>query len=103
MLKRKNRLSKISKRAGEKKYFSPLFSVRISDNKDGKTRFGLVVSKKIDKRAVVRNRTKRVLRMVAEEFLKDLIGKDVVIIAKKSLTFTDKEMAAKELRSVLKK
>jgi len=103
MLKRKNRLSKITKRAGEKKYFSPLFIVRISDNKDGKTRFGLIVSKKIDKRAVVRNRTKRILRMVAEELLEDLIDKDVVIIAKKSLIFTEKEMAAKELRSVLKK
>jgi len=103
MLKRENRLAKIVGRTGGKKYSSALFNVRISDNKEDKVRFGFVVSKKIDKRAVVRNRTKRVLRIVAEEFLKELVGKDVVIIAKKALTFTDKEMVAKELRSILKK
>ncbi|HUD09914.1 MAG TPA: ribonuclease P protein component [Patescibacteria group bacterium] len=103
MLKRENRLTKIVRRTGGEKYSSALFNIKVFDNKENEARFGFVVSKKIDKRAVVRNRTKRVLRMVAEEFLKELVGKDVVIIAKKSLTLTDKEMVAKELRNILKK
>ena len=103
MLRKENRLSKLIRRADEKKFFSPLFNVRISDNKDGKVRFGFVVSKKIDKRAVVRNRTKRVLRASVEGFLKDLMGKDITVIAKKSLSFKDKETALGEFASIFKK
>ena len=102
MLKRENRLPKITRKTGEKKYFSPLFTVKISDNKDNKTRFGFVVSKKIDKKAVVRNRTKRVLREVAKEFVNDLTGKDIIIIAKKNLIFKEKEEVLKELRNIFK-
>jgi ribonuclease P protein component len=103
MLKRENRLAKIVHRADEKKYFSPLFNVRISDNKDKKVRFGFVVSKRIDKRAVVRNRTKRILREMARGFLKDLSGKDIIVVAKKSLSFKEKEAVVKEFGSILKK
>jgi ribonuclease P protein component len=103
MLKRENRLAKIAHKADEKKYFSPLFNIRIADNKDDKTRFGFVVSKKIDKKAVVRNRTKRVLRDAAKEFLKDLIGKDIVVIAKKSLSFKEKAEVIKEFKSIFNK
>ncbi|MGA2967770.1 MAG: ribonuclease P protein component [Candidatus Levyibacteriota bacterium] len=102
MLKKENRLTKIVKKAGEKKYFSPLLNVRMADNKDNKTRFGFVVSKKIDKRAVVRNRTKRVLREAAKHFLKDLAGRDIIIFVKKSLSFKDKEEVIKELSKIFK-
>jgi ribonuclease P protein component len=97
MLKKENRLAKIARKVGEKKYPSPLFNVRVSDNKDNKARVGFVVSKKVDKRAVVRNRTKRVLSEAVRGFLTDLGGKDVVIVAKKSLSFKDKEDVRKEL------
>ena len=103
MLKRENRLSKIIRKTGEKKYNSALFTIIISDSKDGKVRFGFVVSKKIDKRAVVRNRTKRVLSDAAKDFLEDLAGKDIVVVAKKSLTFTEKEDVEKEFGSIFKK
>jgi ribonuclease P protein component len=103
MLKRENRLSKIIRRAGEKKYFSPLFHVKISENKENKARFGFVVSKKIDKRAVVRNKTKRVLRDTAKELIDSVLGKDIVIIAKKSLSPKDREEVAKELGNILNK
>jgi ribonuclease P protein component len=103
MLKRENRLAKIIRRVGEEKFFSPLFNIRISDNKDGKVRFGFVVSKKIDKRAVVRNRTKRVLQSVADSFINKLTNKDVVVVAKKGLSFKDKEAIREEFTNILKK
>ena len=103
MLKRENRLSKITKKTDEKKHFSPLFNVRISDNKEGKVRFGFIVSKKIDKRAVVRNRTKRVLRAAAEGFLKELVGKDIVVVSKKSLSFKEKEEVSREFKNIFSK
>jgi len=103
MLRRENRLSRIARKIDDKKYFSPLFNVRISDNKDGKVRFGFVVSKRIDKRAVVRNRTKRVLRNVAEEFINELKGKDIIVVAKKSLTFKEKIEVTKECKNIFNK
>lgn len=103
MLKRENRLSKIIRGAGEKKYFSSLFQVKVSENKENKLRFGFVVSRKIDKRAVVRNRTKRVLRSAVETFLNSLSGKDIIIVAKKSLSFKEKEEVSRELGNILNK
>jgi ribonuclease P protein component len=103
MLKRENRLSKIVRGVGEKKYFSPLFHVRVSESNTDKARFGFVVSKKIDKRAVIRNQTKRVLRSAAEMFLNSLSGKDIIIIAKKNLLPKEKDEVVKELGSILKK
>jgi len=103
MLKRENRLAKITHRADEKKYFSPLFNVRVTDNKDNKARFGFVVAKKIDKKAVVRNRTKRVLRESAKEFLRELVGKDIVVVAKKSLSFKEKVEVVREFKNIFNK
>ena len=103
MLKRENRLSKIIRGIGEKKYFSPLFQVRVSENKESTSRFGFVVSKKIDKRAVVRNRTKRVLRSAVGIFLNSLKGKEIIIIAKKDLSFKEKDEVVKELGNILNK
>jgi ribonuclease P protein component len=103
MLKRENRLSKIVRGVGEKKYFSPLFHVRVSENNTDKARFGFVVSKKIDKRAVVRNKTKRVLRDAAKTLIDNVLGKDIIIIAKKNLSFKEKEEVKKELGNILNK
>lgn len=103
MLKRENRLSKITRRVGENKYFSPFFQVRISENKESKARFGFIVSKKIDKRAVVRNQTKRVLRSAAEAFINHLGGKDIIVTAKKPLTFKEKGEVERELGNILNK
>src|SRR5450830_1883118 len=102
MLKRENRLSRILRRVGEKKYFSPLFQVRISENNDNKARFGFIVSKKIDKRAVIRNQTKRVLRSAVEPFINNATGKNIIIVAKKNLLPKEKDEVIKELGNILK-
>ena len=100
MLKKQNRLGRVT-RSKEDKFFSfPLFDLRVHANGEESTKFTFIVSKKIDKRAVVRNRTKRVLRSAAEDVIKDFAtGKEVVIIAKKALIPEQKT----EVSGILKK
>jgi ribonuclease P protein component len=104
MLKKQNRLSKITKKKGDKLFTFPLFNLRISDNEEEVTRFAFIVSKKIDKRAVVRNRTKRVLRKAIEEMAGKVNGgKNIVIVSKKNLETSQKETVANLLEGVFKK
>jgi len=103
MLKKQNRLGKITKTKGNKLFTSPLFNVRISENKENKTRFAFIVSKKIDKRAVIRNQTKRVLRSAVEEVIGKLkLGKDIIVISKKALTPGQKEDVLNALKVISK-
>jgi ribonuclease P protein component len=104
MLKKQNRLGEITKTRENKLFTSPLFNIRISDNKEVQTRFAFIVSKKIDKRAVIRNQTKRVLRSAVEEIISKLgTGKDIIVISKKALITEQKEEIAKILREIFKK
>jgi ribonuclease P protein component len=104
MLKKQNRLSRITRKKGDKLFTFPLFSLRVSDNGEKTTRFAFIVSKKIDKRAVVRNKTKRVLRSAVEEVTGKIIGgKNVIIIAKKTLTPNKKEEVFDFLQGIFKK
>lgn len=51
------------------------------------SRFGIIVSKKISKKAVLRNRIKRMLREVIKNSLKKIrAGSDILIIANPRLT-----------------
>lgn len=55
------------------KYFSPLFTLIIAPVRDRQAlRLGFVVSARLDKRATVRNRLKRVLREVIRRKLSQL-------------------------------
>jgi len=68
VLKKKNRVSarkEISElRGGEMIYQSPIFGLLMLDKKDKEKRFLFVVSKRISKKAVERNRIRRVLSEV---------------------------------------
>lgn len=65
---------------------SPLFTMRIAKNNKENSRFSVVVSKAVDKSAVLRNRTKRVmLGCISEVLPKITPGYDVVIHMKKSV------------------
>lgn len=104
MLKKQNRLGKLTRKNKDKLFTFPLFNLRVSDNGEKITKFAFIVSKKIDKRAVVRNRTKRVLRSAAEEVIKRLeIGKNIVIISKKALIPGQKEEVLGILETVFNK
>lgn len=60
------------------------FSLRYSHNNLSLGRYGFVVSKKIDKRAVVRNRIKRIVRSCIEkEWINQVKGYDMLFLLKK--------------------
>lgn len=104
MLKKQNRLGRIVKTKKNKLFTSPLFNVRVSENKNNQLRFAFIVSKKIDKRAVIRNQTKRVLRSAVERLIKNIkIGSDIIIISKKELIPEQRKEVLDALEAVFKK
>lgn len=111
MLKRENRLAKITKKKSSSFFNSAFFNVRISKNKEKdlpasrqETRFGVVVSKKTSKKAVLRNKTKRIIRNIITQNLEKLAkGKDIIIVSKKILNRQLKDEAEQELLLLFKK
>jgi len=80
-------------------FFSQGFiSVKIIENDLPYSRFGFIVSNKVSKKAVRRNRTKRLLREAVRGAWPDIIsGIDVVLIARSDLS--DKKL--KEVNPVV--
>ncbi len=71
-----------------KKWVSKTAIIQLADN-DGGLRYGLTVSKRVDKRAVARNRIKRRLRAVLDDLLKGYIHHDLdVVVIGRALTLT---------------
>lgn len=104
MFKRIYRLGKIVKLTNGKIYNGQFFTLRIVKNGLFHNRFAFVVSKKIDKRAVVRNKTKRKLRLCIEKmFNKIKTGYDFVFFAKKAVADQVLKDLYKEVEVVLKK
>ncbi len=83
---------------------SPLFGMLVLKREGEKTRFGVIVSKKIDKRAVTRNRIRRVILesvRLSLSSVKD--GYLVVFLAKKRLVGLGLEEVGKEVIESFKK
>ena len=101
MLKRENRLTLVGL-SNPKNIFTPLFSLKIAKNDQNLNRFAFIVSKKIDKRAVIRNSLKRKLRSCIEEIFDNIQkGHDFVFYPKSLLIKTEREEALKELKKTL--
>ena len=84
MLKRVYRLGKRIKLTKGKIYNGQFFTLRIAKNGLLYNRYAFVVSKKVDKRAVVRNKIKRRLRSCIEKmFNKIKKGYDFIFYVKK--------------------
>lgn len=104
MLQKQNRLSIIRRKTNDVFFSSPLFDISVSNNSGETAKFGFVVSKRVNKSAVVRNRTKRVLAGAVKEILDKVIsGKDVVIVAKRKLSFNQKEEVENNLINAFNK
>lgn len=66
------------------------FTLRLRKNTLKHNRFGFVVSKKVDKRAVVRNRSKRLLRAILERRYAQLKpGNDLLFSLKQKIVAKD--------------
>lgn len=102
MLPPKNRLTKTRdfnrvSRYGHK-FFSPELILRWTENKENHSRWGIIISRKVDKKAVIRNRIKRRLRAILRE---NMIfwpsQKDIILIARPQI----KELNFRELKENL--
>ncbi len=91
------------KKGAPKRVFqSSLFSFRFQENAEG-LRSSVVVSKKIDKRAVVRNRIKRQLNEMLKKNIDATVPFDLVIYVRKEIATADSSRIQEELLQSLKK
>jgi ribonuclease P protein component len=108
MLPRQNRLVRKPdfekvKEKGDK-FQSSLFGLLVFPNEEEFSRFGFVISTKISKRAVKRNRVKRLLRERVRLLLPKIKpGFDIVFLGKKALLEVDYPEIDKEIRRLFKK
>ena len=112
MLNKKNRLTSNSSFIAtyhQKKVVSDEFFVlyagKNKQDKDQDTKFGFVVSKKVHKRAVIRNKIKRRLREAVGQYLKETNPNFVsaVICAKENSTNADYKDILKSVYALLQK
>jgi len=79
--------------------------MQVRKTDENQNRIGFTVSKKVSKKAVTRNKIKRILRKLAQENLKDNTqkGLDIVLIGRKSTLDTPYEDMVSSLKFSLKK
>ncbi len=102
MFGRQNRFS--FRKGVPKKYFqTPFFAIRYDNNAENGLEVAVVVGKKVDKRATLRNKIKR--KIVA--FVKKSVSTDanfrLVIYAKKQVKTEESESVYKDLQQVFDK
>jgi ribonuclease P protein component len=86
MFKRENRLVPGIKFANSRFAATPQFIIKNRENGLEVNRFGIIVSKKVDKRAVARNKIKRFFRQTLSELNEKLAcGHDILVIVKKDI------------------
>ena len=107
MISKENRIKKRKDFRYIHKYGSPVFGKNIiivyTDNKFGKIKIGLSVSKKVGK-AYVRNKVKRQLRAIVRQNISTFVGaKNYVIVAKPSIVDLTFQQIEKELLNSMSK
>ncbi len=86
MLKKINRLPKTADLRGGREFSSIFFRLKTSKNSEEFSRFGFVISKKIDKRAVIRNKIKRKMSFCIEKNIDKITrGVDMLFLTKKEI------------------
>lgn len=77
----------------------PFFAVKMATNGLSYSRFGVVVGKKVDKRATERNRIKRLFyRTINERKIQNIPGQDVMIVIYPEV----KQFAKEEIAKIVK-
>lgn len=104
MLKKEYRLNAKERLIFTNSINSPFFTLKTVKSNRVHNRYGFVISKKIDKRAVARNRIKRVFRTYIEGSLKDIKpGFDMLFIIKKSILSIPERDYGPSIKNVLEK
>ena len=82
-------------------FHSPMFTLQIAKNNLLYNKYGFVVTKKIDKRAVVRNKIKRKMNVCVEEISKELqSGYDFLFFAKSAIVAKSKEEISLAIKTI---
>lgn len=103
MLKKIYRLSVLKREKNEKTISSSSFTLKYLINGDDVSRFAFIISKKIDKKAVIRNKIKRTISKVIEENLSEIVlGYNFIFIPKREILTKSKEELEKEIKEVFK-
>ena len=106
MLSKKNRLAKDrdiqTAFARGRNFFSQFFNLKFF-RKDGPKRFAVVVSTKVFKNAVARNRLKRVIRENLRKSLSKFPGGDYMVMAKPRVAHIPEPEAIKNLMELVGK
>ncbi len=104
MFKKGQRLPKGIRFTKENQISSNFFLIKIAENKNDSKRFGIIVSKRVDKRAVVRNKIKRQIRRCIEENEKLVqSGRDMLIIVRPNIKDTQTEEICDSVNKMFKK
>ena len=103
MLKKQFRLPARIRLADPSIVSTPFFIIRIAQNGMDYNRYGFVVPKKVDKRAVIRNTIKRRIRNCIEEMEKNLQkGNDMLFFLKKEAINQERAVFYEVLEKQLK-
>ncbi|HLD82155.1 MAG TPA: ribonuclease P protein component [Patescibacteria group bacterium] len=86
-------------------FHTPYLTLKTVQNQQDLNRFGIVVSNKVDKRAVVRNKMKRRLRAAARKYEPAFTkrGVDCAFFAKKEVLTLSSEELSENVETLLKK
>ncbi len=85
-------------------FASPLFLLKITKNHLMYNRYGFVVTKKISKRAHIRNRTKRRFRVCVEKVHPTLLqGQDMLFVLKQAAVTEKTNVLCEEINKHLQK
>lgn len=104
MFKRTRRLSAKGRIVFQRTLHSPFFSLFFKPNDVRNSRFRFVVSKKIDKRAVVRNRIKRLLYASVASIEHELQGGyDMLFVTKKNILSASLDQLISSIRGLFVK
>jgi ribonuclease P protein component len=93
----------LSIKAEGKTWASPLFGLLVRRREGAEARVGFIVSKRIDKRSVVRHQVKRKLAVGVAKVIGEIGGNDLVFLAKRPLGEASQEEVDREIRRILVK
>ena len=103
MLAKKNRLLPSVKIPKKNQINTPYFSLRYNFENNRACRFGFIITKRVDKRAVVRNKIKRRFRSCLEENIKNIKeGYDLLFFIKKESLGLDRDKLCDQILKTLK-
>lgn len=103
-LRLKSRAQYLAVQNRGRKIYSKHFLIFYSENSVGYTRIGITISKKVDKRAVARNRLRRRIREIFRLNSSQLVrGLDLVVVARFNAAECSYEDVASEVLGTLKR